>query len=275
MNFFEEVDSIGIVEEHVAEVAKLEDKQAIKLLRRYKEIRGELRDRLDRLPEDRFSAQQLRGVLTQMNSAIAAMSESLKDEMGESASIMALKGVEQGLKEIREFQDYFRGAVVPINVNAQLVATDTQNFLINQYQASIDAYSENVRADLTQVLTMESLAEAPYSSIVRRMGLYFQGEEWKLQRIARTELHNLIGMGKTNGMIAVRDDVLPDLRKCRYTPRDSRTAADSIYADSLNLIADLDEPFKYEWKGKMRIFFVTDRPNDRSSVLPYRKEWDK
>jgi hypothetical protein len=274
MSFFDELDSIDIIEEHVKQVTTLEESQARGLLKRYKEIRQELRDRLDRLPGDRFSAQQLRGVLTQVDGAIIAMGESLKTGMSDSAGDMALKGVQDALKEIKVFQDYFKGAVVPININAQLVAQDTQNFLINQYEASINAYSEGVRSDLVQTLTMESLAETPYSTIIRKLGAYFQGEEWKLQRIARTELMSILSMGKTNAMIAVRDDTLPDLKKARYTPRDNRTAADSIYADGLNLIADLDEPFKYKWKGKMRVFFGTDRPNDRSITIPYRKAWE-
>jgi hypothetical protein len=276
-DFFEEVDSMGIVENHIQQILKLEDRQAEALLRRYKEIRQELRDRLDRLPGDRFSAQQLRGVLVQVDSAISAMSSSLKDGMEEAATKTALEGVKDTLLEIKAFEDHFRGAVVPLNVNAQLVAQDTSNFLLNQYQASIDAYSEDIRRGLVQTLTNESLMETPYSTIVRKLGAYFQGEEWKLHRIARSELHNIYGMGKINSMIQVRDSgTISDLMKTLINPMDSRTGDDSKYVERLRLVIPLDETFKYKWKGKLREYFSPpDRPNDRSVVVPYTKQWDQ
>lgn len=280
MDFFEEVDALGVVENHIQEVLKLEEKEARALLRRYREIRGELRDRLDRFRAEQFSAQQLRGVLTQIDAAIMAMGASLKDGMKDSAFKLAIKGVDDQLKEIRFFEKEFverplRGAVVPINLNVNILAQDTSNFLINQYEASINAYSEDLRANLVQTLTTESLLETPYSQIVQRMGAFFQGEEWKLHRIARTELHNIYGLSKVNGMIEVRDSTLPDLMKTLIHPMDARTAEDSKFVDKLRLIVPLNEEFRYKWKGKVRSYFnPPDRPNDRSVVVPYRKEWD-
>lgn len=273
-DFFEEVDALGIVETHIQRVLKLEDSQAASLLRRYKGIRGELRDRLDRFREDQFSAQQLRGVLVQVDTAISAMNESLKAGMVDSAKVMAERGVQDQLEEIKAFQEHFRDAVVPLNINAQLVAEDTANFLFNRHQASIDAYSEDIRSQLASVLTNESLMQSPYSTVVRKMGLFFQGEEWKLHRIARTELHSLYGTGKLNGMTEVRDSVLPDLKKTLIHPMDSRTGNDSKYVAKLDLIVPLDKPFRYKWHGKLREYMSPpDRPNDRSILVPYRSAW--
>lgn len=274
MDFLTEVDSLEIVEGHVQGVLKLEEQEAKALLQRYRSIRHELRDRLDQFPGDSFSAQRLRGVLAQVDAAIIAMGNSLKDEMKGAAKRFALQGVEDSIEEIKAFEKHFTGAVVPINLNAQLVALDTSNFLLNRYQSSIDAYGEDLRANLVQTLTNESLMETPYSSIVKKMGSFFQGEEWKLHRIARTELMNIYGMGKTNGMLEVRKTVLPDLKKTLYHPLDHRTAEDSKYVRSLELVVPLDEPFKYKWNGKWRIFYSVDRPNDRSCPIPYRKTWD-
>jgi hypothetical protein len=276
-DFFSEVDSLGIVENHIQQVLKLEEKQAQNLLRRYREIRHELRDRLDRLPGDTFSAQQLRGVLVQIDAAISAMGTSLKEGMKEAAGKTALEGVKDALEEIRIFEKHFEGAIRPINLDAQLVAQETENFLINRYQASIDSYSEGIRSSLVQSLTTESLTETPYSTIIKKLGAFFQGEEWKLHRIARTELHNIYGTGKINGMIRVRDSGdIPDLMKTLIHPLDSRTGEDSEFAASLNLIVPLKEKFKYRWKGKLREFFSPpDRPNDRSVVVPYRENWNK
>jgi hypothetical protein len=274
-DFFAQVDDMGIVENHIQSVLKLEDAEASRLLRRYREIRGDLRDRLDRLPGDTFTAQQLRGVMTQVDGAIQAMNSSLQTGMKDAAFGAAMKGVEDQIKELRAFSEKFVGAVVPINLNAQLVAQDTQNFLLNRYESSLDAYTEDVRNNLVLSLTNESLMESPYSTVVRKLGAFFQGEEWKLHRIARTELHNVYNTGKLNGMTEVQDTTLPDLMKTLIHPMDGRTGADSKYAARLDLIVPLDEPFKYRWKGETRVFMVPpDRPNDRSILVPYRQAWN-
>lgn len=276
MSFFDEVDSLGIVEQHIKEVLKLEDDEANKLLKRYREVRTELSDRLDRVPTDTFTAQQLRGVLAQVDGAIFAMTSSLQTGIKDSAFKSAMKGIEHQIKEIKVFSDKFLGAVVPINLNAQLIAQDTNNFLINRYDASLKAYGEDLRGSITQVLSNEALIQSPYATVIRKLRLFFSGEEWKLHRIARTELHNVYNLGKMDGMAEVKDQVLPDLMKTLIHPMDNRTGADSMYAAKLDLIAPIDEPFKYRWQGKWRIYMAPpDRPNDRSILVPYRQVWDK
>lgn len=275
MGFFEEVDASGIVERHIQEVLRLEEAESLVLLKRYREVRQELRDRLDRVQGDTFTAQQLRGVLAQVDGAIIAMNISLVGGMKEKAAIFARHGVDDSINEIQKFEEMFTGAVAPINIDRLLVASNTENFLFNQYESSISAYSEGLRSTLAMNLTNESLMESPYSTVIRKLGAFFQGEEWKLQRIARSELHNVYSLAKTNGLIQARDNVLPDLKKTLFHPMDSRTGEDSKYSDRLKLIANLDEPFSYMWKGKKRTFFTIDRPNDRQIVVPYREAWDQ
>jgi hypothetical protein len=274
-DFFEEVDSLGIVEDHVKAALRLEEEQARKLLRRYREVRMQLRDRLDRFEEGTFSAQQARGVMVQVDAAISAMSLSLKGGMSEAALETALKGVEHEIEELEKFEKHFRGAVVPINLNAQIVAQESSNFLINRYESSIDAYSEDLRSNLMMQLSNEMLAESSLSKVVKNLGLFFQGEEWKLHRIARTELHHVYNVGKLNSLKYVKETTLPDIKKALYHPMDSRTAADSKLAAQMNLIVPVDQPFRYRWKGDWREFMVPpDRPNDRSIMIPYRQVWD-
>jgi hypothetical protein len=275
MGFFEEVDASGIVERHIQEVLRLEEKESLVLLKRYREVRQELRDRLDRIQGDTFTAQQLRGVLAQVDGAIIAMNISLVGGMKEKAAIFARHGVDDSINEIQKFEEMFTGAVAPINIDRLLVASNTENFLFNQYEASISAYSEGLRSNLAMNLTNESLMESPYSTVVRKLGAFFQGEEWKLQRIARSELHNVYSLAKTNGLIQARESVLPDLKKTLFHPMDARTGEDSKHSDRLKLIVNLDEPFSYMWKGKKRTFFTIDRPNDRQIVVPYREAWDQ
>ena len=273
-NFFAEIDSMGIVEQHIKRVLTLEDVEAKRMLARYKEVRQELRDRLDRLPGDIFTAQQMRGTLAQIDGAITAMTLSLKSGMKDASFNAAMMGVEHQISEIRKFDQHFLGAVVPINLNAALVAQDTNNFLINRFDASIEAYSQDLRSTLVSELTNQMLMQAPFSRVVQGLGKFFQGEEWKLHRIARTELHNVYNVGKMNGMAEVKDSTLPDLMKGLVHPMDSRTAADSKALALIDPIVPIDKPFRFRWKGETRVFMAPpDRPNDRAILVPYRQAW--
>jgi hypothetical protein len=275
MGFFDDVDAEGTVERHIQQVLKLEDSQSNKLLRRYKEVRQELRDRLDRAPEATFTAQQLRGVLTQVDAAIAAMTISLSGGMKESAGIFAMSGVEDSITELQKFEQMFQGAVVPINIDRQLVADETENFLLNRFEASIQAYSSDLRSSLVGSLTNESLMESSYSTVIRKLGAFFQGEEWKLHRIARTEFHNMYNLSKMNTFTGIRDSSLPDLMKTLIHPMDSRTGDDSKALARENPIVPIEEPFEQTWKGKKFVFMAPpNRPNDRAILVPYRKTWD-
>jgi hypothetical protein len=275
MDFFEEVDGLGIVEQHIQGVLKLEAAKAKLMLRRYREVRQELRDRLSRTRADTFTAQQMRGVLAQVEGAIIAMNSSLKGEMETAANELALEGVEDLVSEIERFDEHFTGAVVPINLNAQVAALETSNFLLTKYSSSIDAYGEDLIRQITGNLTQSALMQQPYGNMIRDLSNFFEGEQWKLERIARTELHNVYNLGKMNGMgELISQDIVPDLMKTLIHPMDARTAEDSKLAARLDLIVPVDAPFEYRWKGEIRRFMAPpDRPNDRAILVPYRKAW--
>jgi hypothetical protein len=276
MNFFDEVDSLGIAERHANRVLKLEESSGKSLISDYKAIRQELRDRLTMTPNDTFTAQKLRGVLLQVELAIEAQGRALKSGMKDSASDFASLGVDHLLSEIRKFQDEFSGAVMPINLNAAAIADDASQLLVNQYDASIDAYSSAQRGAIGSSLTQSVIAEDGLYEVVGRLSQYMMAEEWKVLRLARTELHNVYSLGKLTGMRELQSGDVPDLKKALYHPMDSRTGKDSVYAQTLNQIVPIDEPFSYRWGGKIRTYMTPpDRPNDRSILIPYRDSWAK
>lgn len=274
--FFNEITALKIAENHAEEAAKLERQQAVKLLKRYSEIRKTLRDRLDTMQEDTFSAQQLRGVIIQVESAILAMIRSLKTEMGESGKILIETGLAHLIKETQRFENYFTGAVTPLNINVAALVLDSSNFKINQYQASLDAYGQDLISEISLQLSNSVLQQDSLSKVLMRLNQYFLGEEWKLLRIARTELHSAYAMGKWEGMKAIKETSIPKLKKALFQPMDYRTADDSKYIAMKNPVKELNEPFSYMWAGKKRVFmFPPDRPNDRSILIPAHDDWIK
>lgn len=106
------------------------------------------------------------------------------------------------------------------------------------------------------------------------VGKFFLGEEWKLTRIVRTEMHGMYNYSKMNGMSELQEQRLPDLMKTLMHPLDKRTGKDSKALAQENPIIPIDEPFKFKWNGKTRTFMAPpDRPNDRAILVPYRESW--
>lgn len=276
MSFYDAVDATGVVEDHVQSVLELEHNDSLTILEHYSDVRDRLVSTLSRLPPGRFSAQHLRGVLAQVQGAIDAINAKLQTNMADGAYDAALLGIEDLVEEIKTFDGEFLGAVTPINLNAALVATDTKNFLTTKYKTNLDAYGKGLQAQISNGLFAASLGEINSEEMVGRISQFFTAEEWKLRRIVRTELHNIYNVGKIRGMqeLSGEDGDIPDLQKTLMHPMDQRTGKDSIYAAQLGLVADIDEPFEYVWKGQTRIFMAPpDRPNDRAILVPYREAW--
>ena len=275
MPFFEDVDGTGIIEHHIKEVLRLEDDQQSIILKRYKDIRLELVDRLSKAPRGSFTAQHLRGVLGQVQGAIVAMTKHLNGAMVEGSQIAALKGVNHLIKEINLFDKKFAGAITPIDLNAALIAQDTAKLLVTRYKTNLDAYGSNLLAQVSNGLFSAAIGETSYEEIIGRVSHFFNAEEWKLRRIVRTELHGIYNRGKLAGLQELDDEGEEFLRTLMH-PMDARTGDDSKFAATQGLVAKMGEPFHYVWDGKHRVFFTPpDRPNDRAVMVPYRKEWGR
>lgn len=273
--FYDTADSLGIIEDHIKAVLNLEDSQAKEMMKRYSSIRDQLVKNLSRLPQDRFTAQHLRGTLAQVDGAIKAMNSHLAGATYQASYQAAMSGVQDLLDEVKAFDKHFLGAVTPINLNTALVAHNTSQYLVTKYKTNLDAYGSGLMAQISNGLFSASIGQTNYGEVVGRIGNFFDAEQWKLHRIVRTEMHNIYNVGKLNGMRELKT-TLPDMMKTLMHPMDQRTGADSKYAARLGLVAEVDEPFEYPWRGDERVFMAPpDRPNDRAILVPYRQEWGK
>lgn len=283
MPFHEDPQVRDIVQSHIEQVMKLEESEAERLRKRYRQIRQELRDRLDVLNQDTFTAQRVRSVLVQIEGALEAMKFGLDDGMREAAKKAALRGSDDLIREIEQFDSIFSGAVREINIDRVLIAENTENYLFNRYDASISAYSEALRSQVARQISDFAIEEIPMTEVVSRISRFFIGEEWKVMRLARTEIHHVYNMSRQNTLFAVADDE-PTLKKTLFHPMDERTGKDSKQAAAKDLVVDVDKPFKYTFQRRRadgsiveeeRVFMVPpDRPNDRSIMVPYSKEWE-
>lgn len=275
-DFFEDSTIEGVAEKHVRELQGLEKSKAEEVLKLYKDIRRDIQDRLLSLPKGTFSYQRLGGVLLQVNTGIDALSASLNNGMKAASRDTIELGVDHLTRELNDWNEMFTGAVTPIDLDALTIANEVELLNVSRYESSLKSYSEAVRADISRGLTEAVLQEQPLGEVVSTVGQYFKAEEWKLLQIARTELHNIYSQGKLTAMGELQDSSMPDLKKTLWHPMDSRTGNDSKFVARKDLVVPINEPFRYVWKGKERIYMAPpDRPNDRSILIPYRDSWAK
>lgn len=286
-DFFQNTTVDSLVQSTIRKVDELESREQRRLLRVFRQVRQDLQDRLLSIPEGTFTEQSLNITLVQINAAIETIKRDLKGQLISSSEILSERGIEDLIQEINKFSKVFEGAETPLNINAVLVATESRNFLLNKHEASMDAYSESLRSTITsnivQAMATRETTQRTVSRMVKDVGQFFIGEEWKLNRIARTELHNIYNFSKLTGMKQTADQYIPDLKKALIHPIDSRTGDDSKQLASKNPIVDIDEPFVFTFtrrlksgqvrKERREFMFPPDRPNDRSVLVPYRQEW--
>lgn len=276
-DFFEDDDVAEVAQSNAEQLRGLEDREAAKILRAYKRVRQDLRDRLDIVDKGTFTEQKLRATLYQVQLGIEEMSKNLLEDMGNAAQSAAELGIDDLLKELKRWNKKFTGAFIPINIDAVRAATDTRNFLFNRYEVSLQTYSQTVRARIANGLTESVIAQNTMSEALGMIGKTFLGEEWKLQQIVRTELHNVYNVGKIDGMRELwgegKGDI-PDLMKTLFHPMDNRTGRDSIKLNANNPIVPIDEPFVETSTGKKLTYMAPpNRPNDRAILIPYRDGW--
>jgi hypothetical protein len=289
--FDDNVDAMELVEDHAKAVVELEKAQASKVLKVYGDVAANLRQRLAALPKDRFTAQTVRVTLVQLEGAIVALEDKLNGTISDGSSAMVNRGIRDLVAEVDAFNTEFEGAAQPVNIDLITAAIDVKARLINNYQASIEAYGAGLRKSISNGLMSMVVERVGPEEMYRRLveddaiGSFFDGEAWKVRRIVRTELAGMYGSAKLSSLERIAEDQ-PLMRKTLYNPKDNRTADDSLYIQglidagtvsgrNLALRPAVDAFFKYQWKGKTRAFLAPpDRPNDRSVLIPYHPSWE-
>ena len=285
------LDSISLLEQHAQEVLELEEREARRLLRIYREISGRLAYRIRNVKEESFSQQQAMVIMLQVQGAIKALQDKLGEQTNLVSKLMADRSIEMLVKETNTMNEYFQGAMQPIDLKAVLVTFDSENFLYNNYQASLETYSLDLRNRISNGIQQMVVERQTPQQMIERLQQdrpierFFEAEEWRLRRIVRTEMHSINGKARLAGLKSIESDSAPGMMKTLYHPLDGRTGEDSRFVQALDLRVPLDTAFEYTFtptradgspgKPQHRVFMTPpDRPNDRSILIPYHPSWD-
>lgn len=278
--FWKEINGIKTLERDSARLEGVELSQARKLIKMYQQARKEIVNQLLFTPDNTFTEAKLETALRQIDQAIAILHSRLRPDLVFGFETLFEQALEDSGREINAFEKHFNGITRAVPIDAIIESTDPDNFLFNQYESSINNYSNNLRTNFQRVLGQSLIQNKTWSQAVNDLDSVFSSQEYVLARIVRTELHNIYNVSKLKGFNTVKSEYLPDLKKTLFHPMDSRTGEDSIVAATKNLIVDLSEPFTYTFKQgnktiKREFMAPPDRPHDRAILIPYRDSYDK
>ena len=259
------------------------DKQQLKRLKPLlQNVEAELIRELDRFSEDQFSYQKRQQTLVHINKTLDHIEKILADDFRDNAEDYYDFGLNMSEREVREF-NAMSGIETP-EINKTKVSLKQNEFLVNNALVSVQTYNASVRQNISNAITQGMLGGRTGYEVVRSLRKYINIKKWRLHRIVRTESHKIFNSAKLMAYGEFREQHFPDLMKRIFHPMDNRTADDSIQLKAIDPEIPLDKPFEFTYRyrrkdGTVKEFkrvFMTppDRPNDRASIVPFRREWE-
>jgi hypothetical protein len=274
--FWDDIDGIKTLERDSARLEGIELSQARKLMKMYQQARKEIINQLLLTPDNTFTEAKLETALRQTDQAMAVLHSRIRPDLVFGFETLFEQALEDSGREINAFEKEFNGITRAVPIDAIIASTNPDNFLFNQYEASVQNYSARLRNNFQRVLGQSLVQNKTWSQAVNDLNTVFSAQEYQLARIARTELHNIYNVSKLKGFKGIQNQYLPDLKKALYHPMDSRTGEDSIELAEDKPIVELDEPFTQLYNGRKYVFMTPpQRPNDRAILVPYRESYDK
>lgn len=253
-------------------VDSLEVVQARVLQKHYDRSRDRILDKLTYWAgSETFTEARLNFVLNTIDAEMDQLAEVTGEEVRFASSLASEEAGVHSLRELAKMEKKFTGLVTPIPDHAIDVSVEKSNYLVNNFETSLETYNAQLRGQIHRRMSTGVIERATSFQMVGDLRGILGQETWKVQRIVRTELHNIYNKSKIINFRTIRDDYVPDLMKGLIHPMDGRTGEDSKALKSLNPIIPIDDAFRYTYNGQVREFISPpDRPNDRAILVPVR-----
>lgn len=257
------------------------DKRTIKrLYPAMAEIELQLKQELNSFASDQFSYQKRRQTLVLLSASLEKMEKILLDDFEFSAGEYYQYGLDIGEAEIRTFNNIQAQAIETPDINKLAISLKHNKFLLNNAEASLKTYSARIRSTVSNALTQGILAGRSGYEITSKLSKFLDIKRYRLTRIVRTESHKIYNSSKLVAYQEFQKHHFPDMMKRLYHPMDKRTADDSKQLAQIDPEVPLNKPFVFKYKRglktEVRRFMVPpDRPNDRATLIPFRKQWEK
>lgn len=262
----------------------VEMRGARKLRRLLEESRSEVEAKLRRLMRTNmgssFSAQHMRMVLLQLISGLKELEPKMSGQMQKGGQMAGTVSQRHLIQATKAFEKRYTGLTPVLQVEQagvlRGVMSRVEPSLLDRYRRSTRLYTapvvDKVKTSLAKsILQNESVGEAVER--VASAGGILSEQNWRAERIVRTEMAYTYGVVKQGTMDEMRRTDLPDLQKKLIATFDSRTGEDSKELHGQTV--PVDQPFIWTKPdgSVLRYMQPPNRPNDREIVIPWRPGW--
>lgn len=229
----------------------------------------------------------------QIRIVLNSLTRDLRNMTNEQVLAASRKGITGTLTDLENLERVMTGVVTPIDFQRieRLVSNRIDASLLRKVDNSWNRYGAFMVRDFEDIMAQSAASGWNHYQTVRMMmrnaparlaetlaaetpGWFpeprgIRSRQYWAERIVRTETAYSHNTGRYETMFAQREQV-PDMQKKILAVRDKRTALDSIAVDGQ--IKDLEQPF-VDGAGR-RYQYPPARPNDRETVVPWRKEFE-
>jgi hypothetical protein len=296
-----------VLKEQRRRLRRLAERGGVGALKKiYEEAIADLERRLAKIgpKSETFSAHQHRMFLGQLRQGLAGIVQAMSGGMADisrDVQVEALRGV---IADIGRLEKGFTGAevVLPIEEAARFqgVVAGVRESMLRAHEVSVARYGSRLIRKMEDQLSVSLLTGEDLGTAIDRITKTAGQEWWKAEEIARTETLWSFNATQHQGMKEAARE-LPDLMM-RWTEHVSDTAPhgldDRVDVDSIALHGQVAPPggvFRFpstlppgavltpeqskKWPSVQRRFAgqswaqPPNRPNDRSSLAPWRPHW--
>lgn len=273
-------DVIAMLRRQRADIDRLDLGARRRVHRILRQARLELRDRLDALPIDRFTAQHYRVALARVEAGISSIQAGFERGLRDSAVEAYELANAHLIEQIALMSERFTGTVRATSWVPVLAVDD--GVLLDHHRASIAVYGRQRIQSMQNTIALRMLEGRTWSEVARELAgrdsLLAQDysgmdsrdkhRQSRAERIVRTETS--WGYNRAHHQDLERANASdPGYLKTAVATFDSRTDDDSVPVHGQ--VLRLDEPF-VDGDGRQYLH-PPGRPNDREVEIPWRSEW--
>lgn len=256
------------------ELLSLEKRELQRVRQALVQARRDLLLKLSEVRVDTFTAQRLRWVQVQVDAALRETRRLLREIAEDQVDKLLETGISQTLAEIAGHHGQFgAGAAQRIRVAAVARTTKPKALLLDQYRASIDAYTLGCRREMAARIGVALARNAPWQELVTDLAgkdpqSALAGNVWRAERIVRTEMVEVLNTGHQAGLEGAAE-LLPGLLRQWDAHLDERTS--DICHELNGRVREMDKPFgSYRGRPVMRPPVIA---NCRSRLVPWHADW--
>ena len=289
-----------VVSAHRRTLDRLIDRGSVERLRAvYMKATAEVLAKLERLGKGStsFSHHHLQMALAQLKAGQLYIDDQMLGELNAATREAQVESLHTLVRNYKRLEKHFSGhaPVLPIEEAARFagVIDKSRGSLLRQHKTSINRYGMAVIEKAQDAMSVSAASGETLDGAIGRVHEVVQGEWWQAERIARTESAYAYNSSHAEGIKEIaKEDVDVWMQWTEFcgpdgAPLDIRVGVDSI---ALNgqvappggvFTMPPTAPFP-DAKGNVKVSeslvgksweFPPNRPNDRATILPWKKEW--